>query len=189
MDIRKRLRMALNEAKHKSHKNEYGCVMVFLDVDKKRWNEMQDMIDDEDLYQPKDDSGFGKEKEPHVTILFGLHTNIPDEEIKDEIDSLKSPAINFKGISSFSNEKFDVLKFDVESKVLHTANKKFTDRFPYTNQHPVYHPHCTIAYLKPKMADKYIKKLKDMVDIEMEPSKFVYSKADGTKKNYDITQK
>jgi len=184
MDIRKRLRMALlNEG---AHKNEYGCVMVFLDADQKRWNEMQDMIDEDDLYDPKDDTGFGRETEPHVTILFGLHNNISDKDVEEEIDNIKTPKISFKGISSFTNPKFDVLKFDVESEDLHTANKSFTDNFPYTNDYPKYHPHCTIAYLKPKMADKYIKKLKEMVDIEIEPSKFVYSKADGTKKNYKL---
>ena len=35
MEIKKLLRKALLEGKHKNHKNEYGCVMVYLDIDKK----------------------------------------------------------------------------------------------------------------------------------------------------------
>jgi hypothetical protein len=35
MDIRKKLRELLTEGKHKkTHKNEYGCVMVNLDINK-----------------------------------------------------------------------------------------------------------------------------------------------------------
>ena len=40
--------------------------------------------------------------------------------------------------------------------------------------------------LKPGKAAKYIKKAKDLVDMDMEPSKIVYSKPDGTKKDYQM---
>lgn len=183
MDIKTRLRAALLEGAHQ--KSKYGCVMVFLDYDKSEWTEMQDMISDEDLYEPKDETGFGREDEPHVTILYGLHTDIPDSDIEEEIKKLKSPKIKLGKISSFSNEKFDVLKFDVESEDLHKANKKFIE-FPHTNDYPKYHPHCTIAYVKKGMAEKYIEKLNKLKDIEVTADEFVYSKPDGKKKRYKI---
>jgi hypothetical protein len=37
------------------------------------------------------------------------------------------------------------------------------------------------------MAEKYIKKLKDSVDMDMETSHVVYSKSDGTKKSYKLS--
>ena len=68
---------------------------------------------------------------------------------------------------------------------MHKLNKKFRE-FPYTNKYPDYHPHCTIAYVKPNMSDKYIKKLNELKGIDMKISKIVYSKSDGTKKSYKL---
>lgn len=187
MDIKKRLRQALTEAKHKNktHKNEYGCLMIYLDVDKNKWGEIGDMFDKDDLYEPADDSSYGFEKSAHVTILFGLHNDIPDSDIEEEINKIKTPKIEFKGVSSFTNKLFDVIKFDVESEDLHKLNKRFT-KFPHTTDFPNYHPHVTIAYVKPKLADKYIKRLSKHIDMPMTPSKIVYSKSDGSKKTYKL---
>jgi 2'-5' RNA ligase len=69
-----------------------------------------------------------------------------------------------------------VLKFDVESEDLNKLNKVFSD-YPNTNKFPDYHPHCTIAYLKSGKAAKYIKKAKDLVNMDIKPDKIVYSKA------------
>jgi 2'-5' RNA ligase len=157
--------------------------MVFLDYIKSEWDEMQSLIDDEDLYEPKDETGFGREIEPHITILYGLHNDIPDSDIEKEIDLLKVPKLKLGKVSSFSNDKFDVLKFDIESKDLHAANKKFI-KFPFTSDYPKYHPHCTIAYVKKGMADKYIDKLNEAAEIDVTSDKIVYSKADGSKKSY-----
>lgn len=186
MNIKNRLRMALLEAKHKNHKNDYGCVMVYLNVNQDKWDAMQDMIDEDDLYQPEDDPSYGKESEPHVTVLYGLHSDNSDSDIEKEINKIKRPDIKFDGISSFSNPKFDVLKFDVLSKDMNKLNKKFRE-FPHTNDYPDYHPHCTIAYLKPNTAKKYIKKLKGFSDMDTDTSHVVYSKADGTKKSYKLS--
>ena len=185
MNIRQKIRQALLEGKQKktTHKNEYGCLMVYLNADKDKWEEMQNLIDDEDLYQPEDDPTYGRENEPHVTILYGFHGDIKDSDINKEINKIKKPELTFGDVSAFTNEKFDVLKFDVDSKDMHKLNDKFKE-FPHTNNYPDYHPHCTIAYLKPKMAEKYIKKLKKFLDIELEPSHLVYSKVDGSKNEY-----
>lgn len=188
MDIKSKVREALLEGKHKktSHKNEYGCVMIFLDVDKDKWGELLDLIDDEDLYDPKDDPSFGKEKDPHVTVLFGLHGDVPDEDVEKKIDKFKKPDIKFGGISAFKNKVFEVIKFDVESKELHASNAELI-KLPNTQTYPDYHPHCTIAYVKPDKADKYVKKLKDHTAMPMKVTNVVYSKVDGTKKTYKLT--
>lgn len=188
MNIKKMLRKALlTEAEKKDHKHEYGCLMVFLDVDKKSWKELQDMIDDEDLYTEEGDSSYGREDEPHVTILYGLHADIKDKDIEEDINEIKEPKIAFKSISSFDNPKYDVLKFDVESKDLHQLNKVFKE-YPFTSNFPDYHPHATTCYLKPGKAKKYIKLINDYIkengELEITPNKIVYSKADSTKKEY-----
>tara|TARA_R110000782_G_scaffold15939_2_gene46101 strand:- start:7572 stop:8129 length:558 start_codon:yes stop_codon:yes gene_type:complete len=184
MNIRKLVRKALlNEAEKKDH--EYGCLMVYLDVNKASWKELQDMIDEDDLYTDEDDDSYGRETKPHITILYGLHEEIKDKDIEIDIRAIKEPKMTFKNISSFGSTKYDVLKFDVESDDLTKENKKFSE-YPHTTSFPDYHPHCTIAYLKPGKAAKYIKKAKDLVDMDIDLDKIVYSKADGSKKNYDF---
>lgn len=188
MNIKQRLREVLLEAEKKDHKREYGCLMVFLDVDKKAWKELQDMIDKDDLYTEKDDDGYGLEDKPHVTVLYGLHGEIEDKDLEVEIHKITEPKISFKNISTFEADKYDVLKFDVASSDLVKLNKKFKE-FPHTSTFPNYHPHCTIAYLKKGVAEKYIKKAKDLVKMDMEPEKIVYSKVDGSEKEYKLNKK
>ncbi len=183
MNIKKTLRShLLKEGAHKdSSGNKFGCVMILLSLDKNNIN----IINDDDVYEPEGETGFGKEKEQHVTILYGLHNDIPDEDIENEIDEIKIPKIKLGKISSFENEKFDVLKYDVESDDLGKLNEKFK-KFPNTNSYPDYHPHVTIAYVKKGSAKKYIDKLNEVSEIEVKPDEIVYSKANGTKKRYDF---
>ena len=187
MNIKETLRKALlTEAEKKDHKHEYGCLMVYLNVNEESWKELQDMIDEDDLYTEEGDSSYGREVEPHVTILYGLHDDIEDEDIEEDIKEIKEPKIAFKSISSFDNPKYDVLKFDVDSKDLTKLNKKFKE-YPFTSNFPDYHPHATTCYLKPGKAEKYIKKLNEFLkdnELEINPSKIVYSKANGSKKEY-----
>jgi hypothetical protein len=45
--IKKLFRKNISEGKH-SDKYEYGCVMVYLDVNKEDWNNLESMIDKKD---------------------------------------------------------------------------------------------------------------------------------------------
>ncbi len=186
MNIKKMVRKALlKEGKH-SVTNDYGCVMVFFKVDGEAWESIQSEIDDDDLYLGAEgETGFGKETDPHVTILYGIHTDVPDEDVEKLIDKVKEPNVSLGKVSSFSNPKFDVIKFDVESAALHKYNKLFKT-LPHTSTFPEYHPHVTIAYLKKGMADKYIKKLNERKPLDVEVNNIGYSKANGDRKDYDL---
>lgn len=174
-------------AESKKTAYDYGCVMVYLKVDSKDWDSIQDVIEDEDLFVGTGDDKdmVARETEPHVTILYGIHGDVPDSDVEPIIDEIKRPEIKLKNVSAFKNEKYDVLKFDIESPYLHTLNDKFK-KLPYTSNFPDYHPHCTIAYLKPNTSEKYIKLLNDKKGITVEPEKIVYSKPNGTKKDYKL---
>ncbi len=161
-------------------KYSYGCVMLYLDLDKAWWDKIQDNISDDDVYT---EDGYGRETEPHITVLYGLHDDIPDSDIEAAVDKMTSPEITLRKISSFNNEKFDVIKFDVEGEGLFKMNKLFT-KFPHTTDFPDYHPHTTIAYVKAGKGDEYHKTLDKDESLMLKPSKIVYSKADGTKKEY-----
>lgn len=186
MNIRQMVRKALLKEGRHSISNDYGCVMIFLNVDSKEWDAIQDVIDEDDLYLGEEgESGFGRESEPHATVLFGIHADVPDTDVEELIDDVKTPSISLDKVSSFNNEKFDVLKYDVESEDLHKLNKEFKT-LPHTDTFPDYHPHATIAYLKKGKAEKYIKILNDKKAISVEPDKIVYSKTDGEKKEYKL---
>ena len=75
--IKSKLRNILLEGKDKNKTYDYGCVMFYFDIDKKDWDAYQDLIDEDDVTTA---DGLGRETEPHVTLLYGLHKTIKDEE-------------------------------------------------------------------------------------------------------------
>lgn len=164
-----------------NHKNEYGCIMVVLPINKDKWGELLGKIDETHIYGK--DGEYGRETEPHVTLKFGLHSNIPDSVIEDAISKMKPPCITMSNITSFTNDEFDVLKFDVDSPDLHGLNKIFSE-LPNSDSFPTYHPHSTIAYLKKDMAKQYHGKLAKPFVIT--PTQIKYSKSDGSRKFYDL---
>lgn len=147
-------------------KKEYGCLM--LDFPIKNWKQITDMIKKEDIY---DVPGYGIEDKSHITALFGFmyeKTNPKEVEkaTKEILGGKKKIKAKLNGLSLFKDKDFDVLKFDVESDGLHDLNKALRKKFEYKNDHPDYHPHMTVAYLKPGTGEKYVKKLKKPISLE-----------------------
>jgi len=185
-EIRSKVRKQLLEKKGDTH--SYGCVMLYFDIKKKAWGEFQDMIADEDIYTEESDQSYGREDEPHVTILYGLHADIPDSTIESLIDEMEGPELNLKKISIFENDKFDVVKFDIvgeSEKKLAKMNAKFAE-LPHTTDYPDYHRHSTITYVKAGTGKKYIQTLSGDDMITVIPTEIRYSKADGTKNKYKL---
>ena len=118
----------------------------------------------EDIYE---EPGFGIEKEPHITLLYGLHDDEvnPEEVIAEAQKHLKGDIkVKMTGISLFENDvPYDVVKFDVEPGVLAEVNKAIKDKFPNTSTFPDYHPHVTIGYVKKGKGKKYIKELSEPI--------------------------
>lgn len=184
MKLFDRFKKLLSEAKGNTY--DYGCVMVYFDIDKDWWGERQANIKEEDLFLgTEDDPGYGREDEPHVTILYGLHSDIEDETIEELVGKMTAPDVTLKEIGMFDNAQrgFDVVKFDVEGQDLHDMNAMFT-KLPHTTDYPDYHPHSTIAYVKAGTGKGYCGSLDDDKALTLRPNKVVYSKADGSKKEY-----
>jgi len=97
---------------------------------------------------------FGREDEPHVTVLYGLHDLYPDG-VRDFLNNEKSFEIKLGKISAFTNNlDFDVIKIDVDdNEDLHRINKLLRQNFKYTSRFQVYKPHITIAYVKKGKGD------------------------------------
>jgi 2'-5' RNA ligase len=117
---------------------------------------------------------YGKEIEPHVTVIYGLHHY---DGIEQKLKSLIKPehlcSVTFKNIGFFNNPEFDVLKLGGVpvtcplynlNKIVKGAGFKLTERFPD------YDPHMTLAYLLPANRQD-VKKF----NVTYEPTHFVYS--------------
>lgn len=155
---------------------EYGCLMLYFNVS--NWDQITGIIKDDDIYEA---DGFGKEKNPHITILYGF-TN--DNNMDDVIKSVKEEIGNnpikicLTNISHFDSKDYDVVKFDIESSQLVKLNE-VVGKFDHETTFPDYHPHMTISYVKPGLGKKYDKIFKK--EICLQSDKLVYSGADGKK--------
>jgi 2'-5' RNA ligase/DNA polymerase III epsilon subunit-like protein len=134
---------------------EYGCVMVEVPV--KNWKEITSYIDPEDIYTGGDDT-HGIQENPHVTILYGLHDGVTEDEVKSVFEEFTGDInIEVNGIGIFENDKFDVVKFNVNPDgSLQELHNKLSE-FPNSNEFPDYKPHITIAYVKKGTGKKYVK--------------------------------
>jgi len=140
--------------------DEKHCVMVGLPKFSMLTNYINN-IPEEYLYRPKNRK-YGRESMPHITVLYGIK---PHEEYaaKDILSKIPGKLVATLGkVSLFENCKsddggvFDVLKIDVESPDLAKINKKLRSKVEYESDHPKYHPHVTIAYLKPGKGKEYV---------------------------------
>lgn len=154
---------------------KYGCLMLnFMDNGWKE--EIESIVSPDDLYTEEEGHGF--ENEPHCTVLYGFHD---DAFSLDKCIEMLVPVSSLKIVADkigiFSNEKYDVLKYDIKSDELNTLNSTFAKTFEHTNDFPEYHAHCTIAYLKPGTGEKYVKE----IEKTFVPKEYKYSYGKGDK--------
>jgi hypothetical protein len=175
----KRIKESLNENSGSTY--SYGCAMVYFDMPE--ISDLHAKIEVPDIYTEDGDKSYGLEDEPHITLLYGIHSDeVKDDDVLSILEQFKDKLkfIKLTKVTKFDNPKYEVLKFDVDANILHDINAKLCEELPFTSDYPDYHPHLTIAYVKPKMAQKYIEKFEGM-KFELAPTKFVYSKPDGEK--------
>lgn len=90
----------------------------------------------------------GREKEPHVTVKYGLHGTDP-ESVRKVIADHPPFSLALGKTSHFPDSgDGDVVKVDVASPGLHRLHHKISDALPHTDTHPDYRPHVTLAYVK-----------------------------------------
>jgi hypothetical protein len=112
---------------------------------------IQDQLTAEDLYVDENDkiNGFGLEKECHVTLFPCLSNDTPVNKIIPYLPKVDTLAVKLINVSMFENDKYNVLKADVEVKsCLHSLNELLGEHFTSGSEFKEYHPHMTIAYVK-----------------------------------------
>lgn len=167
-----------NMLKEDDGTHKFGCSMVYFDMP--MMEALHKIIDEDDVYTEEDsDRSFGLEDETHTTLLYGLHSDVNDDDVMEKSKPDEVSDITLHNASIFENEDYDVLKMDAKAEWLTGCNKKLTE-LPHTTDYPDYHPHATIGYLKSGTGQKYVDMFKGM-EIKVKPVEIVYSKADGTK--------
>jgi 2'-5' RNA ligase len=157
-------------------KHEYGCVMLYFDFPE--IDAIHELIEPNDVYHDDNDDSFGLEKKPHTTLLYGLHEEVPTEDVEDVLSNFTYGNCTINNTSLFEgNPKYDVLKFDVSGPSLHETNHLLRE-FPHTNNFPNYHPHLTIGYIKSGEGKKYTEKFNGL-QFKLSPKYAVYSKTNG----------
>lgn len=122
-----------------------------------RITEFANKIPEEELSIDESNPTTGREKEPHVTVLYGLGENVTQEELAKVIGDAGPVEVELGKTSIFENEKYDVLKVDVKSEALTALNKKIDENFDTPGKtFDDYKPHVTIAYLKKGEGQKYV---------------------------------
>jgi len=167
-----------------------GCLMLdtnWIDqAGNNRWDEILMMINPDDIYS---EPGFGKEYDPHITVLYGF--KLPEVTPEHIERLLPEGAVSFRivDVSYFESDQYDVLKFGIDSPQLHELNALYRS-LPHENKFIDYKPHLTIAYLKKGRTERYIPVLKKWVNYAFQSSKFDYSFNDEngskTKKHWDV---
>ena len=151
-----------------------GCIMGYFDTAFKN-----PKIAKGDLYND-DENNYGLEIEPHVTVLYGLKDDeIEEDEVVKLFSIINGPEVSASKITLFKNEKYDVVKWDIESEELTILNKMVTSMFPFKSDFPDYHAHVTIAYCLPGKGSTYEQELKKSLNKKIDY--WIYSKADGKK--------
>jgi hypothetical protein len=163
-------------------KYEFGCAMLYFAFPEMKY--IHGMIDPNDVYTEEEDGSFGLETEPHTTLLYGLHDGVSIDDVNNVLNKHTYPSCKVHNPSLFKNKQYDVLKFDVEGDSLHDANGELRG-YPHTNDYPDYHPHLTVAYLKPGTGNKYIRKMIGL-NYELTPQHAVYSQPNGEKTKIKI---
>lgn len=152
----KKLTIFKNDAK-------FDCVMLYADIDKKKWEEIQQVIEKDDLYEdPEGIEEYGLESESHLTLIYGINsTENNSEKIIKMVSEFKPIKLKLGKVSMFETDKYDVIKIDVSpSKELLKYRKELIENTKNTQSYNIYVPHMTLGYVKKGKGEKYINKIK-----------------------------
>lgn len=150
----------------------------------------KEMIPDDVVYQD-DDGDKGREKEFHITILYGMTVD-NGQDIIDALIQERFLDIPIKVklglVSKFEQDDYDVVKIDIEEyPELQEMFDYIYKNVPNESDFEIYHPHITLSYVESGecnelIGDDYFK------GEVLELSKIKFSPAEGEKVYYTIEE-
>lgn len=135
-----------------------GCLMAMFPkgVCEKINRFSERIIGENILYKEGDE--FGREKEGHVTIRYGFTKDLNELEVRQLLKGQKPFIVELYGLDKFAGQPqelkgnppkpYDVIYLKARSSVLNKLNES-TKIFPNKPSLFEYHPHATLAYIKP----------------------------------------
>ncbi len=112
------------------------------------WGEKN--ILDENIFSKPENPFLGREDSPHITILYGIHSN-DYKKIFKLFKNENSINVELGEIYIFKESFwFDVVTISVKSLDLERLNSKLKANLKHTDKYDSYFPHITIAYVKKK---------------------------------------
>ena len=129
---------------------DYGCLMAFPDKEivQKLYEINKQLLTGSMIYTEENDDSYGIEKTPHCTIKYGFNPDLTNRDLGDVLKGIQPLSIRLNGISLFQNDKFDVVKFDVEPSAGLLDLRKKCDGYPNEDKYKNYKPHMTIGYVQ-----------------------------------------
>jgi N12 class adenine-specific DNA methylase/2'-5' RNA ligase len=153
----KKPQVASPESQPKEKPTEYDFASTQVNLPPEIAQAMQEFnaqIPDEDLAVEAgakyggETAAKGREEQSHVTLLYGIKSENPDA-VRKLLENQPPITLKLGKTSVFAGtDNGDVLKIDVESEDLERLNKLLKDNLEFTETHPGYKPHATLAYLK-----------------------------------------
>jgi len=99
----------------------------------------------------------GREKEPHVTVLFGLQKEITPEDVNKITKNTGEIEATLLGYDTFPEGPDGIpLIIPVDSDALHALHRNLAE-LDHISTHKEYRPHITVGYLKPGTEAQYLK--------------------------------
>lgn len=156
---------------------EYASTQVDLPIYESSlvMNLAKDIVRKSTLADPPE---YGYESHPHVTILYGLHDGKPTIEMVEFIKSYPKFNIRVGKVSLFKSAEFDVVKLEISSSDLHILNSEIKELSDYTQLHPSYVPHITLAYIESGTGD-HLEGIDNLNGMSFVANAIMYSNQDG----------
>jgi len=99
----------------------------------------------------------GRELRPHITVVYGFDDDV-GEQVKQFLQDTKPFSVRLTGLGVFPEGKDGVPFFvRVESPELQRLHYSVLEAFGVEDKHPNYQPHITLGYLRPEVAESYLK--------------------------------
>jgi hypothetical protein len=138
--------MILSENRHV----EKGCLMAYVDptYGLQILKVGRRAIPSSILYTDPEDPTYGYDNEPHVTLKYGFEPDLDRNTIAEILKGTKPFNVVLTSLNQFQNEKYDVVKFEVQKCPILTELRRRCDGYPNTDSYPDYKPHMTLAYVK-----------------------------------------